>query len=321
MLHKVFVTRRIPESGLRKLQQATDCRVWPGQLPPSPEELREEAAGCDGLVTLLSDRIDGAVMDAIGPQLKVIANYAVGFNNIDVAAADERGIRVGNTPGVLTEATADIAVGLLLAAARCFGEGFANVAERKWQTWEPLGFVGQDLRERTVGIIGFGRIGQAVARRLRFGWDMQVLYFSRTDKPAIDQELGSRRVELDELLTSSDFISVNTSLTPSTRHLIDSAALERMKPHAVLVNTARGEIIDQDALYEALRSGQIFAAGLDVTAPEPLPDDSPLRQLSNCLILPHIGSATHDSRNAMANIAAENTLAGLNGNPLPHGVN
>lgn len=195
------------------------------------------------------------------------------------------------------------------------------MSDRQWQTWEPLGFIGQDLRERTVGIIGFGRIGQAVARRLRFGWNMRVLYASRSARPDIDQELGSRRVELDGLLRSSDFVSVNTSLTPETHHLIDAAALAKMQPHAVLVNTARGEVIDQEALYEALRSGSIFAAGLDVTAPEPLPDHSPLRELSNCLILPHIGSATHDSRNAMADIVAANVLAGLDGKPLPHGVN
>ena len=321
MSPRVFVTRCIPQCGLEKLEESVDCRVWPGAMPPAPDELLEHASGCEGLVTLLSDRMDGDVMDAIGSQLKVIANYAVGYNNIDVDAATKRGIRVGNTPGVLTEATADIAVGLVLAAARSFGEGLANVADRQWRTWEPMGFIGQDLRERTVGIIGFGRIGQAIARRLRFGWNMQVLYFSRSAKPEIDAELGSRRVELDELLQSSDFISVNTSLTPETHHLINAAALAQMRPHAVLVNTARGEVVDQDALYEALREGRIFAAGLDVTTPEPLADDSPLRELSNCLILPHIGSATHDSRNAMSDIAAENVLAGLRGEPLPHGVN
>ena len=321
MSHKIFVTRRLPECGLDRLREFGSCTVWPEALPPTSEALIEQAVGSHALVTLLSDRIDGAVMDAVGPQLKVIANYAVGYNNIDVAAAAARGIQVGNTPGVLTEATADIAVGLMLAAARSFGAGFANVADCRWRTWEPLGFIGQDLRDRTVGIIGFGRIGQAVARRLRFGWNMKVLYTARSEKTEIDQELESQRVSTEELLKQSDFVSLNTSLTPETHHLIDAAAFDTMKNTAVLVNTARGEVIDQQALYEALTSGKIFAAGLDVTTPEPLADDSPLRTLPNCLILPHIGSATHDSRNAMSNIVADNVIAGLNGHPLPYAVN
>ncbi|QDV69889.1 Glyoxylate/hydroxypyruvate reductase B [Rosistilla carotiformis] len=317
---KVFITRQIPAAGLDRISSVCDCDVWPERMPPSRDQLQQRAAGCDGVLTLLSDRIDAEFFDAVGPQLKVVSNFAVGYNNIDVAEATRRGIAVGNTPGVLTEATADIAVGLLLAAARRMREGIDNVTNQEWATWEPMGFIGQDLVGKTIGIVGMGRIGAAVARRLHFGWGMSVLYTSRSDKPEIDDQMNARRVELSTLLTESDFVSVHTDLNPQTEKMFGDAAFAQMKPTSVLVNTARGGIIDQEALHQALQSGTIFAAGLDVTEPEPLAADSPLRGLSNCVILPHVGSGTVASRDAMATIAADNLLAGLQGNPLPHQV-
>lgn len=317
---KVFVTRQIPSVGLDRIRSACDCEVWSDQLPPSREELLDRSTGCDGLLTLLSDRIDAEFFDHVGPQLKVVSNFAVGYNNIDVAQANQRGIAVGNTPGVLTDATADIAVALLLAAARRIREGIENVCQQQWQTWEPMGFIGQDLVGKTIGIVGMGRIGQAVARRLHFGWGMKVLYTARHDKPEIDQELSARRVEMDALLAESDFVSIHTDMNPQTAQLFDDAAFAKMKSTSVLINTARGGIVDQTALQRALESGTIFAAGLDVTDPEPLPAESPLRGLSNCVIVPHIGSGTTASRDAMATIAADNLLAGLAGKPLPHRV-
>ena len=321
MSDRVFVTRSIPESGLARIREQADCDVWPEQLPPDPGRLAEICAGCTGIVTLLSDRIDAAFFEAVGPQLKVVSNFAVGYNNIDVAEATRRGIAVGNTPDVLTDATADVAVGLLLAAARCFREGIENVAQLAWKTWEPMGFIGQDLAGKTLGIVGMGRIGAATAARLRHGWNMDVVYTSRSPKPDIDGQLQARRVELPELLETSDFVSVHTDLNPQTEHLFDAAAFDRMKSTAVLVNTSRGGVVDQDALAAALRNGQIFAAGIDVTDPEPLPSDSELHELPNCVILPHIGSGTVAARDAMAEIAADNVLLGMAGQPLRHQVN
>jgi glyoxylate reductase len=317
---KVFVTRTIPAAGLAKLQSSTDCEVWPERLPPAPDILIERSKGCEGVLTLLSDRIDGAFFDAVGPQLKVVSNFAVGYNNVDVEEATKRGIAVGNTPDVLTDATADIAVALMLAAGRCLREGLENVVNQEWLTWEPMGFIGQDLRGKTLGVVGMGRIGQATASRCHFGWGMDIIYTSRSSKSDVDVELKASRVDFDQLLQQSDFISVHTDLNPETSKLFGQQAFAAMKSNAVFVNTARGGIVDQDALHAALTTGQIFAAGLDVTDPEPLPEESNLRQLSNCVILPHIGSATVRSRDAMAEIAADNLLAGLAGTPLRHQV-
>lgn len=321
MLPKVFVTRQIPEAGLAKIQAVSDCYVWPDRMPPSAEQLLKHAQGCSGILTLLSDKIDASVLDAVGPQLKVVSNFAVGYNNIDVAEAGRRGIQVGNTPDVLTDATADVAVALLLAAARGIREGIATVVDRKWQTWEPMQFIGQDLAGKTIGVVGMGRIGQATARRLFGGWGMKVLFTSRSPKPEIEAELNAERVSFERLLQQSDFVSVHTDLNSETSGMFDESAFQKMKPTAVLVNTSRGGVINQDALHDALVSKSIFAAGLDVTDPEPLADDSPLRDLPNCVIVPHIGSGTVSSRNAMAQIAADNLIAGLTGKPLPHPVN
>ena len=316
---RVFVTRRIPENGLARLRDSAaidEVDVWQERLPPPREELLRRVAGCQGVLTLLTDAVDGPFFDAAGPGLRVVSNFAVGVNNIDLAEAARRGIAVGHTPGVLTEATADLAVTLLLAAARCARDAMAAVEDGRWQTWEPRGWIGQDLVGRTVGIVGMGRIGRAVARRLHFGWGMPVLYTSRTPKQEVERELGARRVDFPTLLAESDFVSVHTDLNPDTRGMFDGSAFKRMKPTAVFVNTARGGIVVEADLARALRTGTIFAAGLDVTDPEPLAADSPLRDLPNCVIFPHIGSATVSAREAMAEIAADNLLAGITGKPL-----
>ena len=317
---KVFVTRVIPDAGLAKLREACEVDLWMERLPPSRHELIRRARGSHGLLSLLSDTIDGEVMDAAGPQLKVISNFAVGYNNIDVAEATRRGIKVGNTPGVLTEATADIAVALLLAASRCVVSSERSIHAGDWLTWEPMGFLGQELAGKTVGIVGMGRIGTATARRLRGGWGMRVIYSGRSRNEAAEQELQAERVSFEDLLERSDFVSAHCALTSETKHLFDSAAFRKMKRTAVFINTARGPVHVQQDLYAALTEGQIFAAGLDVTDPEPMAADDPLLNLPNCVITPHIASATVQARDAMASIAAANLLAGLEGRPLPHEV-
>lgn len=317
---KVFVCRRIPAAALQRLNSEVDMTVWPAELPPSRAELLQHVEGCDGILSLLSDRMDAEVFQQAGPQLRVVSNYAVGFNNIDVREAHSRGIRVGNTPGVLTEATADIAAGLILATARRFSESIDQVRNLEWKTWDPLGLLGLDLKGATLGIVGMGRIGMALAKRMHFGWDMNVIYTARTEKPDAESLLNAKRVDLATLLANADIVSLHADYNPTTHHLINSSTLAMMKPNAILINTARGGLIDQDALYNALKDGTIWGAGLDVTDPEPLPDDSQLRRLPRCLILPHIGSATIETRQAMADIAVDNLLAGLHGRPLPHEV-
>jgi glyoxylate reductase len=316
----VFVTRVIPDAGLDRIRAACDAEVWPGPLPPPPEALRALAAPCDGLVTLLSDRVDVALLDAC-PRLRVVSNYAVGFDNVDVPAATSRGVRVGNTPGVLTDATADLAFALMLAAARRVVEARNYAAAGTWQTWEPMGHLGQDLSGRTLGVVGMGRIGAALARRCRFGLGMRVLYDDPQRNEAAERELGAERVPLETLLARSDFVSVHANLTQGTRRMFDASRFAQMKRTAVFVNTARGGLVDETALADALRTGTIFAAGLDVTDPEPPPPDHPLLSLPNCVVLPHIGSATVGTRDRMAEIAAENLLLGLEGRPLLHPVN
>jgi glyoxylate reductase len=317
---KVFVTRIIPEVGLKAIQAACDAEVWTDPLPPPHAVLRQKVAGCDGLVALLTDKIDAALMDA-APRLRVVSNFAVGFNNVDVPAATARGIAVGNTPGVLTDATADMAFCLLIAAARRVVEGHQYTVAGRWKTWEPLGHLGQDLQGRTLGIVGMGRIGYAMARRCRFGWDMKVLYYDVYRSEPAEKDLAARQVDLDTLLRESDFISVHTDLNEKTRHMFGAEQFNQMKPSAVFVNSARGPLVDQKALYQALKSGTIFAAGLDVTDPEPPSPDDPLLKLPNVVIAPHIASATIQTRNAMAEICANNLLAGLAGQKLPAWVN
>lgn len=313
---KVFITRRIPDPGLNLIMQECEVDLWDKDLPPTKEELLQHVAGVDGILSLLSDPIDADVMQTAGDNLKVISNYAVGYNNIDVLTATQRGIPVGNTPGVLTEATADFAFALMMSAGRRVVEAEKHVRTGKWKTWGPSTLLGVDFAGATLGIIGFGRIGKAMARRAT-GFGMRILIYDPTAEPMT----GIIKVDLETLYRESDFISLHTPLSPETRHMINADAFSKMKPNAVLVNTARGEIIDQTALYDALKSHKIFAAGIDVSEPEPLPMDSPLFELENLIICPHIASASTTTRENMALIAAGNLLAGLNGNRLPHVVN
>ncbi len=289
--------------------------MWPGRLPPTAEQLRAGAAEAEGLLSLLTDRIDDALL-ADCPHLRAIANYAVGVDNIDLAAAARRGIAVGNTPDVLTEATADLTFALLLAAARRLPEALSDAAGGDWQTWEPGRWLGADVAGATLGIVGMGRIGRAVARRAG-GFGMEILYASGRGSDA--GELG-RRVTLAELLTRADFVTLHCPLTEATRHLIDGEALARMQSTAILVNTARGAIVDQAALARALREEEIAGAALDVTDPEPPTADDPLFDAPNLIVAPHIGSATWGARTRMAELAAENLRAALAGEPMPHAV-
>jgi glyoxylate reductase len=314
---KFFITRLIPDLGLALVKEhfpAAD--IWLADLPPTREQLLEKVRGVDGLLCMLTERIDAELLDAAGPQLKVISSMSVGVDHIDIPEATKRGIPVGNTPGVLTDATADQAFALLLAAARRLVEGVDYIREGQWTTWHPQLLLGADLAGATLGIVGFGRIGQAVAKRAQ-GFDMRVIYHSPSAKPAYN----AQPVDLDTLLRESDFVSINVPLTEKTRHLVNAEFLAKMKPTAILVNTARGGVLDQAALYNALRSDQILAAALDVTDPEPLPMNSPLLELKNCIIVPHLGSASHKTRNLMSKLAAENLIAGLNGKKLPNCVN
>jgi glyoxylate reductase len=303
---RIFVTRRLVGDGLDRLTAAGhEVDVWPDSTPPPTPVLRERAQQAQALLCTLSDPVDAAFIQA-NPHLEVIANYAVGLDNVDLAAAHAQGIPVGNTPDVLTDATADLAFALMLAAARRLPQTAQAVRNGQWGPWQPDGFLGADVARSTLGIVGAGRIGEAVARRAS-GFDMRVLKTtSRGGTP------------LPELLAQSDFVSLHVPLTPHTRHLIDAHALAKMKPTAILVNTARGQIVDQPALVDALHAGTIAGAALDVTDPEPLPADHPLLQAPNVLVIPHIGSATPRTRAAMTDLAVDNLLAGLAGEPLPH---
>ncbi len=318
---RVFVARRIPDDGLDRVLEACDAVVWPNELPPPREDLLRAIEGCDGVLTLLTDRVDDEFLDRAGPGLRVVSNYAVGFDNIDVPACTRRGIPVGNTPGVLTETTADLAFALMMAAARRLPEGDRYVRGGQWKTWGPLTLLGPDVHGSTLGIVGFGRIGQAVARRAG-GFGMEILYHDVNELPAdVTGPLGATYVPLDELYARSDFISVHVNLTPETRHLINAGALGKMKASATIVNTSRGPVVDQTALYEALRDGVIWSAALDVTDPEPMPLSDPLLTLDNCLVVPHIASASRPTRGKMASMAAANLIAGVRGERLPTPVN
>jgi glyoxylate reductase len=317
----VFVSRRLPDEGLDRITAATDATIWPDELPPPRDELLRSIEGMDGVLSLLTDRVDAEFLDRAGPQLKVVSNYAVGFDNVVVPEATKRGVAVGNTPGALTETTADLAFALLMAAGRRVAEGDRYVREGKWKTWGPLLLLGTDVWGSTIGIVGFGRIGQAMARRAR-GFNMTVLFHDVMDPPAdVVAEIGAQRVALDELFERSDFVSLHTNLTAETRHLVNEQRLRSMKRTAVLVNTSRGPVVDQKALYRALSEGWILGAGLDVTDPEPMPVDEPLLTLENALVVPHIASASRDTRAKMAIMAAENLLAGVRGDRLPTPVN
>jgi glyoxylate reductase len=314
---RVFVSRIIPDEGLDLIREACDMDLWEDDLPPPREELLRRVAGVDGALTLLTDKVDDGFLDAAGPQLKVVSNYAVGFDNIDVAACARRGIPVGNTPGVLTDTTADLAWTLLMAAARRVAEGDRYVRDGRWKTWGPLLLLGPDVHGSTIGIVGFGRIGQAVARRAA-GFGMRILYHDVNELPAsLTEPLGAVYAPLDDLLAQSDYVSLHVNLTPDTRHLINARTLGLMRPTAVLVNTSRGPVVDQAALADALEQDVIFAAGLDVTDPEPIPMDDRLVGRDDCLIVPHIASASRATRGKMAQMAAANLIAGVTGQALP----
>ena len=314
---KVFISRKMRDAGLDLVLEFCDADVWDEEMPPTRDVLLEKVRGVDGLLSMLTDRVDAELLDAAGPQLKVVSNHAVGFDNIVVPDATARGIPIGNTPGILTDATADIAFALLLTAARRIVESEKYIREGKWKTWHPSMLLGMDLAGKTLGIVGFGRIGRAVAKRA-VGFGMRIIYYS----PGAESEFGAIKMNsLDELLHESDFVSIHTPLNDSTRHMVNADFLSKMKPNAVFINTSRGPVVDQAALYEALKAKQIFAAGLDVTDPEPLPLTSPLLTLENCVIVPHIGSASERTRDDMARLAAENLIAGLKGERLPHCVN
>lgn len=316
---KVFVTRVLPKEAMDRIYQNCDANVWEGELPPPRQTLLNNMVDVEGLLSLLTDKVDSELMDR-APNLKVVSNYAVGFDNIDVVEATRRRIIVGNTPGVLTETTADFAFTLILAAARRVAEGDRFVRAGKWKTWGPMLLLGEDVHDSTLGIVGLGRIGAAVARRAK-GFNMRVLYFDVVRQIQQEQELGIEYVELDKLLIESDFVTVHANLTPETHHLIGTREFDEMKKTAVIVNTARGPLVDNAALYEALRDGKIRYAGLDVTDPEPLPADSPLLTLDNVIIAPHIASASTVTRTKMGIIAADNLIAGLKGELGPAIVN
>ena len=305
---RVFVTRSLPgEQPLARLRAAAEVDVWHLERPPAAEELRAGAEGCEGLLTMLTERVDGALLDAC-PTVRAVANMAVGVDNIDVAAATERGVVVTNTPGVLTETTADMAFALLLAAARRLPEGERAVREGAWGPWHPTWLLGPEVHGATLGIVGPGRIGRAVALRAE-GFGMTVLYHGRHEQP----DFPGRYADFETLLRTSDFVSVHVPLTPETAGMFDAGAFACMQPHAVFVNTARGGVVDQEALRNALVEGRIRAAALDVTTPEPLPPDDPLLDAPNLLVVPHLGSATERTRVRMAELAVDGLLSALRG--------
>ncbi len=318
---RIFVTRRIVglDEALAQhgLAERYVIEVWEGESAPDRQTLRQKLPECVGILTQLTDLIDAELMDC-APRLRVISQYAVGVNNIDLAAATQRGIAVGHTPGVLTDATADMTFALLLAAARHVVAGADWVRAGKWQGWSPTLFLGKAVYGATLGILGYGRIGRAVARRAK-GFAMRVLAHRVSAEEAAQD--GVIAADFETLLRESDFLSLHVPLRPETHHLIDARALALMKPDSVLINMARGEVVDPQALYQALKAEQIGMAALDVTEPEPIPADHPLLSLPNCLIVPHLGSATLQTRRAMTELAVANLAAGLRGEPLPHRAN
>jgi glyoxylate reductase len=305
---KVFVTRAIDISAIERLREAAEVTVWSGELPPPPRALRSALRDVDAVVSMVTDRID-ARMIASAPRLRIISNVAVGVDNIDVEAATRAGIAVGHTPGVLTEATADLAFGLLMATARRIAEADRHVRAGKWRTWGPMTMLGRDIHASTLGIIGFGAIGQSMARRA-MGFGMHVLYLKRSAGKPVDVLLaGAIGVSLPRLLAQSDYVSMHVPLTAETRQMIGAREFGLMKPGAILINTARGMVVDQAAMVAALKSGRLGGAGLDVTDPEPIARGDQIVRFENVVITPHIGSASIATRKRMASIAADNVLA------------
>lgn len=316
----VLVTRPIMQEPTRVLRERCDVTIHQNEFGIPREELLQVVRGRDAIVTMLTENVDAELLAAAGPQLKIVANHAVGFDNIDVAACTAAGVMATNTPDVLTETTADTAFVLLMAAARRVGEGERFLRARTPWIWGPLMMLGQDVHHKTIGIVGFGRIGQAVARRAK-GFGMRVIYSDAVQLPAeVEAETGAERRELGDLLAEADFVSIHTNLTPQTRHLFDAEAFAKMKPTAVLVNTSRGPVVDEPALADALATGQIFAAGLDVFEREPEVEER-LLALENVVVLPHLGSATFDTRDAMGMLVVRNVFAALDGTRPPSLLN
>jgi glyoxylate reductase len=307
----VAVTRAIPETGLELLREHVEIRLWDSDIPPTPQELDTLLNGVDGALTLLTDTIDGPLLDR-HPSLRFVSNFAVGYDNIDVAACTAHGVAVTNTPGVLTKATAEFAFALMVATARRIPEAVDYVRDGKWVTWGPKLLLGHQILGATLGIVGFGRIGQGMAK-MASGFGMRVLVNNRRQDPKLAARYDVTFVDFLDLLKESDFVSLHVALTPETHHLISTRELKMMKRSAVLINASRGPVVDTEALTKALIDGEIFAAGLDVTDPEPLPADHPLVSLPNAVVVPHIASATVQTRNAMSSLAARNVVELVNG--------
>ncbi len=317
---RAFVTRQIFPEAVELIERAAQVEVWPSERPPNREELAGKIASCDGVLTNIMDRVDASLLEG-ATRLKVISQLAVGLDNIDVAEASRRGILVGNTPGVLAKATADLGFALLMSAARRVSESERWVRAGRWEmAFHPMYWLGVDVHEATLGIVGLGQIGLEMAKR-GLGFGMKIIYYSRNRKPDLEQRYGLEYVAADTLFGSADFVSLHVPLTPETRHFIGERELRMMKPTAVLVNLARGPVVDGEALYTALSENWIRAAALDVTDPEPIPLDHPLLTLDNLVISPHIGSASLTSRREMCLLAARNLVAGLEGQRLEHCAN
>ena len=313
---KVLVTRPIKEEPTARLRERCDVTIDENDFGIPREDLLQKVPGYDALITMLTEKVDAELLAAAGPQLKIVANHAVGFDNVNLADCTAAGVMASNTPDVLTETTADTAFALLMAAARRVGEGERFLRAKTRWIWGPLMMLGQDVHHKTIGIVGFGRIGQAVARRAK-GFGMDVIYSDAVSlPPEVEDETGARRVELDDLLEQADFVSIHTNLTPETRHLFSAEQFKRMKGTAVLVNTSRGPVVDEAALADALESGEIFAAGLDVFEREPEVHQK-LLALENAVVIPHLGSATVDTRDAMGHVTVDNVFAALDGHRPP----
>ncbi len=318
---RIFVTRELPEDAMKILESRFKVEVWLGESPPVKSLLMEKVKRADGLICLLTDLIDGEVIEAAGPQLRGISQVAVGFDNIDVEAATRKGVYVTNTPGVLTETTADFAFALLMAVARRVVEADRYVRAGKWKVpWGLMMMVGQDIWGKTIGIVGTGRIGAAVAQRAK-GMNMKILCYDIIRNKELEKKLGAKYVDLETLLKESDFVTVHVPLLPSTHHLINEKTLKLMKKTACLINTSRGPVVDEKAFYKALKEGWIWAAGLDVWETEPIDPENPLLKLENVTAAPHIASASIATRTKMAVMAAENMVAIEEGRVPPNLVN
>jgi len=317
---RVYVTREMPERGLRIIKERFDTEVWPDYTPPPKKTIIEKAANVDALATLLSDKIDAEVFDA-APKLKIVAQMAVGFDNIDIGEATKRGIYVTNTPGVLTETTADFAWALLMAVARRVVEADRYVRSGQWKVgWHPMMMQGRDVYGATIGIVGLGRIGCAIAKRAK-GFDMKVLYYDVIRRPDFEKEYDIQFTDMDLLFQKADFVTINVPLTKETYHLVDEKKLRMMKKTTYLINNARGPIVDEKALYKALKEGWIAGAALDVFEQEPTPKENPLLKLDNVVVAPHISSASYETRSRMAEMVAENLVAFFEGRTPPNLVN